>query len=533
MSEDKGPLPPIDDEKMYVLVCRRLARARGGTTVGSLMIPIDGPNRVDGRLVAVGYKHVSPTKWIKSDLLGSFVMWWNKTQENPYLVGSEQNAPPPLAYHFWNYLREGADKSKELSVALSSLPSWAWDRLISSRGCKIAKNEKGWYTVEGHIRIAWDAVLRGREIGRAIRRFRVADRQYLPKFSNAALAILGAHTPETQHSAIAALMKTPNDHEPAPIEVLTRIRPGDLPLALMSRVEKDVSKNPRVLLAHAYGESGYSLRFQDLAEKHGVGKDREALGKLFSPAYPHLPPEMAVRIARGESPVQLSGGVLNKAEAHAWLNDYNRYPAVALWIVRNLLDKPGFLAPRSPLVARWMVDIDKRGGWGQLTKDRVIYGPMNEEMHYTFASKLDEIQDEDLVDGVRTGVQAAFEHAAHRLEAPMIDRLSRDHRVLNKSGWPLYNKVMRELNTPALLITEGKEMRHCVGSYVESVRRGQDVILAINVNGNRSTIELEKVPKGGRRPRIFQHRSISNGPPAKINEVLIEKWMQKVFAPEK
>lgn len=522
MSDGREPLPPIEDEKMYVLVCRRLARKRGGVTVGAMRIPIEGDNRIDGRLVAAGFKKYSPTQWVKSDLLGSFVMWWNKSQENPYLVGSEQNAKPVDAFKFWNYLHQGGPKAKELSIALSAIPSWAWNRLLSAR--------------DGTI--AWDSVKNGAEIGRAIRRFRVSDRPYLAKFSNMALFILGSHSPETQHAAIMELKKTPpagrnGEQNPAPIDALGRIRPNDLPLALISRVEKEIKKSPRVLLAHAYGESGHGRRFQELAEKHAGSSDRDSLGGFFAPSYPHLPPEMAVRIARGESPVQLAGGALNKAEAHAWLTEYNRYPNPALWLTRALSNLPGYHEPRSTLVAKWMVDLHKRGGWGQLTKDRVLYGPMNQELHYTFASKLDEIQDEDLVDGAKTGVQAAFEHAAHRLEAPMIDRLSGDHRVLNQSKWPLYKKVMRELNTPALLVAEGKEMRHCVGSYVESVREGQDVILAINVRGNRSTIELEKVPAGGRRPRILQHRAEGNGPPAKINEVLIEKWMQKVFAPEK
>ena len=505
------PIPDIEDERMYVGVCRRLSKKQGGVVVGSATMPLDGPNRIDGRLVAAGFNQIPPRKWVGEHMLGSFVAWWNKTQENPYQVGSKLNAEVPFALKVWRFIQDDTKQAKSLRVALSSIPSRHWKRLLSRR------SEGG--------KLAWDIVEHGKEIGRAIRRFTSKELDLLAKIDNNALYVLGSHGPEAQHAAVEVLKK----REDLP----QTIRPRDLDLRLMSNVEKVTTASPRAKMAYAHRDEGYEgKRFWELSEKLvPQGTEQSA---FLAPAYPKVPRNIAIQIARGKTPVQISGGVLDKKEAHEWLSsptdEEGDFINPVIWLTRKLPDWP---KPRSIALARWMLDVNKRGAWGQLTKERMLHGPLQQELRYKFIDRLDEIQDEDLVEGPRTNVERAFERAAERAQSPLIDRLMKDHRVLNKSGWPLYKKAMHELNTPALLVKEGQEMNHCVGSYVNSVERGQDVILALNVRGKRSTVELEKVPAGGRRPRIFQHYGAHNSPPAEINKVLLERWLEKVFPGKK
>lgn len=53
------------------------------------------------------------------------------------------------------------------------------------------------------------------------------------------------------------------------------------------------------------------------------------------------------------------------------------------------------------------------------------------------------------------------------------------------------------LNSPGLLKKEGIEMHHCVGSYIENVRRGTSYIFHINYNDKPYTCEL-KITKNGK-----------------------------------
>ena len=52
------------------------------------------------------------------------------------------------------------------------------------------------------------------------------------------------------------------------------------------------------------------------------------------------------------------------------------------------------------------------------------------------------------------------------------------------------------LNSPGLLKKEGIEMNHCVGSYIENVRRGISYIFHIDYDGKPYTCELKITKKG-------------------------------------
>jgi len=202
--------------------------------------------------------------------------------------------------------------------------------------------------------------------------------------------------------------------------------------------------------------------------------------------------------------------------------------APIVWLTRKL---PGQPQARSILIARWMLNVHKRGAWGQLTKDRELHIPGRDELaHFNFMDRIDEIQDADLEEGPATDVTAAFDRASRRAASPILAKMEKDYKILNQSGWPLYTKSMRELNTPAALIKEGNlDMTHCVAAYAEPVRSKQSVILALNVNGRRSTVELAWAKPGGPPPKERQHFGCHNGPPPRANVELLAKWMKKVF----
>lgn len=81
------PPPPITSARDYVRVCRRLRHDIGRASV-------------DGRLVAVGWNHESPSRWVDGRV-DAFVDYWRATQRRPDLVGSVYNAAPCDVYAVW------------------------------------------------------------------------------------------------------------------------------------------------------------------------------------------------------------------------------------------------------------------------------------------------------------------------------------------------------------------------------------------------------------------------------------------------
>src|SRR5690606_3879577 len=76
------------------------------------------------------------------------------------------------------------------------------------------------------------------------------------------------------------------------------------------------------------------------------------LSAWLAPSYP-VSEEQAARLARGETPVQLSDGQLTKKEAHLWLLGGGGEPLD--WLCQRL---PAGCPPvRSFAVARWLLDV--------------------------------------------------------------------------------------------------------------------------------------------------------------------------------
>jgi hypothetical protein len=79
-----------------------------------------------------------------------------------------------------------------------------------------------------------------------------------------------------------------------------------------------------------------------------------------------------------------------------------------------------------------------------------------------------------------------------------------------------------ELITTKDLMSEGARMRHCVGGYAETVKRGESMIFHLEAAGEPSTIEISKHTINGTADHlsIGQHKSIWNKEPSHFHKRL-------------
>jgi hypothetical protein len=160
-------------------------------------------------------------------------------------------------------------------------------------------------------------------------------------------------------------------------------------------------------------------------------------------------------------------------------------------------------------VARWLAEClknkDKRAA---LEKRRCFRGPYGEEIHGSFIERLDELRKSDL----RPSVIETFERCAKR-HAKLAERnLAKQHEPLHSP--PRWWRPMRSatlLLTGKQLIDEGREMKHCVASYAPYVKRGNALVVSLNVLGHRSTANIDRSTL-----EVKQHRGVENRTPPEL-----------------
>ena len=265
----------------------------------------------------------------------------------------------------------------------------------------------------------------------------------------------------------------------------------------------------RVRAAQAYGTE----EFRELR--------RQVPGPL-APAFPDVPDDIAARIVRGEAPEQIAEGRLTRREAHQWLTE-GAPRNVQQWLLTKLMDElrsepEGEELPplRDPRVAKWLLDVRRRGHWPVLTHTRRAPiprarrpGTPRQYFHFHFMDRIQDVFSEDLVRGISTTPEQVFEHAAEREGRMRMARYAQDYRPLAPMprGWRLY-RSMHHLATGAALVAEGEEMAHCVATYIPGIERRESVIFGIKAGGGRSTAELS--PEG----QVVQHYGPGNLPPS-------------------
>lgn len=252
------------------------------------------------------------------------------------------------------------------------------------------------------------------------------------------------------------------------------------------------------------------------------------------PAYPRLRRRRQAELALGKKPQDFFRS-LTRREAHQCLRD--GYEDPRKWIVdRALVDvAKGFprlpgVYPISMAVARWIAacvrDPERRAA---LLRPRSTRGVgVGERIGGTFLDRVDELHTADLVHGTATSVTLAFERARERARERRKRDAARRHTPLTKTPeWWQPIRCARLLLTPAELVTEGREMSHCVGNYSDEVRKGRCLIVAIRIDTRsgtyRSTVEIH--PKRG---SVRQHKAKCNGQPhplcVRALQVCLRRW---------
>ena len=146
------------------------------------------------------------------------------------------------------------------------------------------------------------------------------------------------------------------------------------------------------------------------------------------------------------------------------------------------------------------------------------------EIVWSVQQMLDEIDDADIV-RLSDGARAVAERAIARRSDIALAQWERDHATIGYlPTWARkLPRSMTVLRTPAELVAEGRDLHHCVGGYVEAVRRGQCVILAVRSRHGRSTVEMSTDGL-----TVRQHYGAYNGAPPARHAALLRAWHLRI-----
>jgi hypothetical protein len=461
----------------------------------------------DGRLIAMGWNHFTPQEW--EAVFPAFYRYWEKAAQRPEKVGSPYNPLPEVAFQYWR----------------RKIPAWICQALeLEESPIRIQQSRRSWKKS------------RLRNAARAMRRTSACmsrgELGYSLVFTMKAAEALGRLCPELQRLTIKELSRIWSENGDRTNVVARKNIPWEFVADQQKKLQADKSGRLRTAIAaEIRSEDGerVSARALELAgwEKvSAVLKIRESsskgyLSRFLAPDFPGVSVSQSLQIAQGVSPMELSKGTLSRHEAHDWLL-HNPQWSPTQYLCSKL--KNWVPEIRSVSVVRWLLAVEKRGGWQQLIKMRPVHGPAGQVGEFRFLDRVDEIQDEDLVRGPQTGVEEAFQHIAERMGAEWATKHRDDLKIISSCprSWPRPYRAMRLLNTPSALVREGEEMGHCVGGYIDAVRRGQCYIFSVIVKGKRSTAEI------GSKGTVLQHHGKGNGTPPRSNERVVNAWARRI-----
>jgi hypothetical protein len=273
--------------------------------------------------------------------------------------------------------------------------------------------------------------------------------------------------------------------------------------------------------------------------------------------YPLARREQTARIILGESPTKIAPG-LTRTEAHEWLSEHP-YRKPSEWLLTREFNEPDVRARVDPAraswgsrpcglgtkrggeiansvqhveVARWILKmLSKKPTRDALCRQRVVRGPHGEEIHGSYWDRVDEIRPSDL----RDSVDDTFNRAMARMQKSTERLLAKDTTPLAAPpAWWKPARCAKVLLKASELMVEGKQMQHCVAGYAGYVKKGESVIVRLEVperkegktETHRSTVELDR-----RTGRILQHRGPRNRDPHPINvkalKVLMRRWQNE------
>jgi len=162
-----------------------------------------------------------------------------------------------------------------------------------------------------------------------------------------------------------------------------------------------------------------------------------------------------------------------------------------------------------------------------MTKDRVTHGPNEMVRNYTYHALIDEILEEDLVNGVNTSPDDVFTAAAERRMKQYLARLGENVEL---PTCPITGtEDIRQIRSSQQLIAEGRDMRHCVGGYVSACLKGVSYIFSVaprktRVVQERATLEL--VHRDGQYTITQVYGYTDRAAPADCSAV-VEAWAKE------
>ena len=109
------------------------------------------------------------------------------------------------------------------------------------------------------------------------------------------------------------------------------------------------------------------------------------------------------------------------------------------------------------------------------------------EQKYTYFSIIDEIQPEDLVNGINTKPDVAFAHSKERIKAKLAKENEELPLCLFKE-----TQAVKQLKDTRSFIEEGKAMDNCVAGYIESAKKEHCFIYHIDFHNQHGTMEVDK-----------------------------------------
>ena len=351
------------------------------------------------------------------------------------------------------------------------------------------------------------------------------------------------HAPMPSRKALAALGRISATLRWAAIDGIGYWNVGDKPVRVRD-LNWDAVKRSQILLATGGERVRLALMTPRgaLRQLTGVDKrlalwrqsDHAAVVLALTPQYAGIENEIpfsdlsvydAQAIVLGKKTIGqlVAGGQFTDKLAHEWvvnqLSADRRYDANALgWYAERI----GVPQHRSVKVMDWMAYLQKKGWWNEMEKERVQYVG-GEEQRFTALQLLDEIQEEDIITG-KEGVSVVLRRASERSGEAFFEAHKEDFKTLrhNCPSWTRkLPRHMRLLNTASALAHEGRDLKHCVGGYVNAVGEGRSIILSINSAAGRSTVECND------QMVVMQHRGESNGAPPKRHDELLRAFFNR------
>jgi hypothetical protein len=389
------PPRPILTPGAYVAACRRLAGDRVYTDVvldgDPPWRPLVGYSRVDGRLVAAGFGLCPPRRWVESEL-DRFLRFWRRTAGRPGLVGSSYNPHSPEVTY--QALRAG-------------VPAW-----IVASGVRLTGRD-------GRVhRVTRSRRRRLQAMARAMRRR--SFHRYGVTWGHDALRAIGRLSPELQAVAVLSVRR----EQAARKFAAWTVRARDLDWPRIAAVQAEILANPTGPLRAAWsavadaktplGVRATAMLPAWCRAEDGTVKTRQAI-EWFAPGSRCVSLARAVRLARGETPAEIAGGLLSEADAARWIaSELDPAEWLAAEIASGLpsvRDRERVLDERGPRLLAWLRAVDLAGGLPALSAERVLSNPQGERFRVRYLEQLSTFEQALYVDSTERNPDVLFARA--------------------------------------------------------------------------------------------------------------------------